>query len=80
MYGDIWIYYCYVCILYVHVAVSVESTGSFGLGSGPVLMSGVSCYWDDTSLIDCRSYDPFYCYGPGDTGVICEGTMLTDII
>ena len=65
-----------VYILHVHAAVSVERTGIFGSGSGPVLMSSVSCSWNDPSLIECDSYDPAYCYGPDDAGVICEGTVL----
>ena len=65
-----------LCTLCVHVAVSVERTGIFGSSSGPVLMSGVWCYWDFPSLIECRSYDPAYCSDPDDAGVICEGTML----
>ena len=69
-----------VCILLAHVAVSAERTGSFGSGSGPVLLSGVVCYWNDPSLIECRSYDPAYCYGGDDAGVICEGTIPTDIV
>ena len=71
-----------MCILLVHVAVSAEGTGSFGSGSGPILMNGVTCYWNEPSLISCQSYDPAYCsiYGGDDAGVICEGTVLTDIV
>ena len=59
------------------VAVSVDRTGIFGTGSGPVVMSGVSCYWNDPSLIECDSYsDPAYCSNLDDAGVICEGTVL----
>ena len=76
MYADIWLYFYYLCILYVHVAASAERSGIFGSGSGPVLMSGVQCYWNDPSLIECRSSNPAYCSDPEDAGVICEGTKL----
>ena len=69
-----------MCLLLAHVALSGERTGSFGSMSGPILLSGVSCNWNDPSLIDCQSYDPAYCYGADDAGVICEGRVLTDIV
>ena len=69
-----------MCILLVPAAVSAERTGSFGSGSGPIFLSGVSCYWNEPSLIECRSYGPAFYYCGDDAGVICEGTILTDIV
>ena len=60
-------------ILYT-AEVTAEINSRFGAGSGPVLLSSLSCSSSDTSLLECRSVVPTpSCDHSDDAGVVCEG-------
>ena len=49
--------------------------GSFGIGRGPILLSGVYCFGNEDSILDCTNTDVKYqiCSHSLDVGVICSG-------
>ena len=50
---------------------------SLGEGEGPILMSEVSCYSNETRLVDCpHSNLTYLCEHRDDVGVVCFGKCV----
>lgn len=56
--------------------------GSFGIGSGPVFLSGVHCYGNEKTLKECIGVDfsDQSCPHSMDVGVICAGTYICNTV
>ena len=57
-------------LIFLHTIAIAVSRAAFGQGTGPVLLSGVRCTGNESSLLSC-SHGVAYCSHSYDAGVVC---------
>ena len=66
--------YIFVTLIYVIGSVA-RHYAYYGMGSGPILLSSLSCTGRESSLLECdrNMYSALSCTHRSDAGVTCEG-------
>ena len=75
-------------IVYLHLTVTTSFTSAaFGVGTGPIWMSGLTCVGTETSLFSCNSNTPLgsvelttTCAHTNDVAVRCQGLPTGDLL
>ena len=59
-------------VIFLYLLVVTVFRGAFGQGTGPVLLHGVTCIGNESSLLNCsHQIGVTYCSNFYDVGVIC---------
>ena len=54
-------------------ATAAWGSARFGPGSGPILLSDLSCIGNESSITECGHHSTHNCSHGDDAGVVCQG-------
>ena len=58
-------------------ATASWGSARFGPGSGPILLSDLSCIGNESNIAECGHHSTHNCSHSEDVGVVCEGQLIS---